>query len=244
MMKKFPVIKTIDDVLPFLCERTEFIITEHQWGISIKCPAPLTDSFTSPESRECNGIKFRLDGRILARPYHKFFHIGEARMRTEDLIASGRFEDKYVILDMPHGSMIHPIVHEDTVFFCTHAGITDIAEQALRFASPVHDSQGAGPWCMDFCHDLAKSNLTAIFEWCPQVEPVQKYPANRLVLTAIRANQTGEYLSYDNMQALASSYYIPMIDTFDGDWTDLPENGNYVIRWNDGMMGKLNARRR
>jgi len=242
-MSKFPTIKTIDDVLPFVKHHEEFTVTEHQWGISIDYQTPDVTTFNTPQARECRGIKFRLDGSLLARPYHKFFNIGGSRMRTEALIASGRFDNKHTILYMPHGSMIHPIVHNDTVFFCTRSGITDVAEQALRFVTPVHDSQNAGPWCTDFCYDLAKSNLTAIFEWCPQVEPVQKYPANRLVLTAIRTNQTGEYLSYDSMRALAGSYYIPMIGSFDGDWTDVAKNESYVIRWNDGMMGKLRNNR-
>jgi len=238
-MTKFPTIETIDDVLPFVQHRDEFDVVEHQWGISIDYQIPEVTTFNTPQARECRGIKFRLDGSILARPYHKFFKIGGSRMRTEELIASGRFDKKYTILYMPHGSMIHPIVHNDTVFFCTRSGITDVAEQALRFATPTDDSQNAGPWCGDFCYDLAKSNLTPIFEWCPQVEPVQQYPANRLVLTAVRTNNTGEYLNYSSMQALAASYYIPMVGTFDSDWTDIPEKGSYVVRWNDGMMGKL-----
>lgn len=243
-MIKFPFIETIDDVLPFVKHQGAFTVTEHQWGTSIDYQYPQAGTFSTPQARECRGIKFGLDGRILARPYHKFFRIGEARMRTEELIAAGRFEDKYTILYMPHGSMIHPIVHNDTVFFCTRSGITDVAEQALRFVTPVHDSQNAGPWCKDFCYDLAKSNLTPIFEWCPQVEPVQKYPANRLVLTAIRTNHTGEYITYDQMQALAGSYYIPMIGSFNGDWTDVAKDESYVIRWNDGMMGKLRKNNR
>jgi len=170
-MKKFPLIKTIDDVLPFVKHREEFVVTEHQWGISIDYNTPLATTFNTPQARECRGIKFHLDGRILARPYHKFFHIGEAQMRVEELLIAGRFEDKLIILDMLHGTMIHPIIIEDTVFFSTRAGITDASEQALRFATPHRDPVGLEPWYVDFCYDLAKSNLTSIFEWCPNWSP-------------------------------------------------------------------------
>ncbi len=243
-MIKFPYIENIDDVLPFVKHREEFVVTEHQWGISIDYQYPQVTTFNTPQARECRGIKFHLDGRLLARPYHKFFKIGEARMRTKELIASGRFEDKYIILDMLFGSMIHPIIIDDTVFFCTRWGITDTAENALRFATPHRDPVGLEPWYVDFCYDLTKSNLTPIFEWCPQKEPWQEHPESKLILTAIRANQTGEYLTYGKMQTLAGPYYIPMIEKFDGSWTDVSENESYVIRWNDGMMGKLRSNRR
>jgi RNA ligase len=243
-MKKFPLIKTIDDVLPFVKHREEFVVTEHQWGTSIDYQTPLSDTFDTPQARECRGIKFHPDGHILARPYHKFFHIGEPRMRANELLIAGRFEDKHIILDMLHGTMIHPIIIEDAVFFSTRAGITDIAEQALRFATPHRDPVGLEPWYIDFCYDLAKSNLTSIFEWCPQLEPIQEHPANKLILTAIRANQTGEYLTYGKMQTLAGPYYIPMIDKLASNWADISVHKTAIIRWNDGMMGKLNARGR
>lgn len=238
-MKKFPLIETIDDVLPFTKHCSEFTTTEHQWGTSIDYRYPQASTLNTPQAHECRGIKFDLDGRILARPYHKFYKIGEAQMRTEALIESGRFDDKYTILGLIIGTMIHPIIVDDTVYFCTRAGITDVAEQALRFATPHRDPVSTEPWYIDFCYDLAKSNLTPIFEWCPQIKFNQERPANNLILTAIRTNNTGEYIIYDQMLALAGSYYIPVIESYDCKWTDVAKDESYVIRWNDGMMGKL-----
>jgi len=249
-MNDFPIIETIDDVLPFVRERKEFVVAERQWGIAIDYQVSMPDSFMTPQARECRGIKFRLDGTLLARPYHKFFNFGEAQMRVEDLLASGRFNDKFDILDKLDGSMIHPIMKDGVVLFCTRMGTTDVAEQALKFAkSHIKNTVRVMPWYMDFCYDLSKSNLTPIFEWCSRKQRiVLDYPKDRLILTAIRVNKTGEYLTRGKMHALASPYYIPMVDIFSGDWEGIEsflkyvhgieEAEGYVIRWHDGTMGK------
>lgn len=249
-MNDFPIIETIDDVLPFIRERKEFVVAERQWGIAVDYQVSMPDSFMTPQARECRGIKFRLDGTLLARPYHKFFNFGEAQMRVEDLLATGRFNDKFDILDKLDGSMIHPIIKDDTVLFCTRMGTTDVAEQALKFAkSHINGTIRVEPWYMDFCYDLSKSYLTPIFEWCSRKQRiVLDYPMDRLILTAIRVNKTGEYLTRGKMHALAAPYHIPMVDIFSGDWEGIDsfltyvhgieEAEGYVIRWHDGMMGK------
>jgi hypothetical protein len=69
-----------------------------------------------------------------------------------------------------------------------------------------------------------------------------------LILTAIRVNKTGEYLTRGKMRALAEPYRIPMVNTFSGDWDGIDEflkyvhgieeSEGYVLRWDDGTMGK------
>lgn len=250
-MTKFPNIETIDDVLPFVEHRDEFVVAEREWGIAIDYQVSMPDSFETPQARECRGIKFALDGTLLARPYHKFFNFGEAQMRVEDLAAAGRFHEKFDILDKLDGSMIHPIVVNGNVLFCTRMGTTDVANQALEFATKMNnrDEVVKNIWYLDFSFDLAKSNLTPIFEWCSRKQRiVLDYPEDQLILTAVRVNKTGEYLGRDSMRNLASAYHIPMVETFPGDWEgieaflehvhNLEEAEGYVVRWNDGTMGK------
>jgi len=245
----FPHIKTIDDVLPFVQHRDEFVVAEREWGIAVDYQVSMPDSFETPQARECRGIKFTLGGKLLARPYHKFFNFGEPQMQIEDLAASGRFHEPFDILEKLDGSMIHPIVVDDEVLFCTRMGTTDVANQALLFATPHRDPVGTEPWYLDFCYDLAKSSLTPIFEWCSrQQRIVLDYPQSQLILTAVRANNTGEYLKRDAMRSLADPYFIPMVDVYTGDWDgihsfmehvrDLQEAEGYVFRWHDGAMGK------
>ena len=241
-MNDFPIIETIDDVLPFVKGREEFVVAERPWGTVIDYQITLPDSFQTPQARECRGIKFRPDGTLLARPYHKFFNFGEPLMRVEDLAAAGRFHEHFLILDKLDGSMIHPIVHEDKVYPCTRMGISDVAAQAFTFM----DGNG---WYLDFCYDLAQSGLTPMFEWCSRKQRiVLDYPEDQLILTAIRVNRTGEYLTWRKMQCLAEPYKIPMVGHWEGEWEDIhafldmvhgiEESEGYVLRWDDGTMGK------
>ena len=49
-MNDFPIIETIDDVLPFVKERTEFAIAERPWGTVIDYHVTLPDSFETPQA--------------------------------------------------------------------------------------------------------------------------------------------------------------------------------------------------
>ncbi len=262
--RKFPIIETLDDVLPAVKGRDEFVVAERPWGTVIDYivvlpdtfPCPVQDTYSLEEQtlammrRECRGIKFYPDGTLAARPYHKFFNLGE-RPETQsiELGEKGRFHDDFVILPKLDGSMIHPIFHpksvdtiSDTVFLCTRMGMTEVAAQAHKFARVGY--------YMDFCHDLLKRGITPIFEWCSRKQRIViDYPIDQLILTAIRINKTGEYLTRLKMRTLADPYNIPMTDLYTGDWDgidkfaetvrDITEEEGYVIRWDDGNMVKM-----
>lgn len=144
-----------------------------------------------------------------------------------------------------HNSMIHPILWNEQVHFCTRMGITDVANQALEYIQ-----SGCEPFYMDFCYDLIQSGMTPVFEWCSRKQRIViDYPQDMLILTAIRRNDTGEYLTRGKMQALSLPYNIPMVDLFDGDWNGIAEFSmhvrnlegaeGYVLRWDDGNMVKM-----
>ena len=250
----FPVIATIDDVLLAVRGRDEFVVAEREWGTVIDYQITLPDSFTGPDAAlraECRGIKFRQDGTLLARPYHKFHNFGEPQMQVADLAAAGRFHEHFIILDKLDGSMIHPIVDwTDTLRFCTRMGVTDVATNAYEYAARFSRIMaGKQPWYLDFCYDLSTSGLTPMFEWCSRKNRiVLDYPDDQLILTAIRKNDTGEYLTWRKMRVLADPYNIPMVGHWDGEWDDIhafldmvhdiEESEGYVLRWDDGTMGK------
>lgn len=256
---KFPAIETIDDVLPAVKGRDEFVVAEREWGTVIDYIVVLPDTFPCPVQethslkeqtlammrRECRGIKFGLDGKILARPYHKFFNLGERQETTSvELGEKGRFHDDFVILPKLDGSMIHPIIYKDDVYLCTRMGLTDVSLMAQ-----AHAVNTDIPY-MDFCYDLGTRGIIPIFEWCSrQQRIVIDYPEDHLTLTAIRLNKTGEYLTRGKMRALAEPYKIPMTDLYNGDWDgidkfaetvrNITEEEGYVIRWDDGNMVKM-----
>ena len=255
-MSQFPTIEKIDDVLPAVKGRDEFVVAEREWGTVIDYQITLPDSFAGPHAAtraECRGIKFHKDGTLAARPLHKFHNLGEPQMQVADLAAAGRFHEHFLILDKLDGSMIHPIVVNESVHLCTHMGITDVSANAQSYIERVNVSRDCGtshcPWYLDFCYDLAMSGMTPVFEWCSRRNRiVLDYPVDNLILTAIRVNRTGEYLTWRKMQCLAEPYKIPMVTHWDGEWDGieafldhvhgLEETEGYILRWDDGTMGK------
>lgn len=93
-------------------------------------------------------------------------------------------------------------------------------------------------------------NVTPIFEWCSRKQPIViDYPEDKLVLTAIRHNITGEYFNYDDLLQIGAEFNIPVVEAFRKTATDLKsfvkyvrgiENmEGYVIRFHSGHMVKL-----
>lgn len=254
-MYKFPHITCLDQVRAAIEGRDEFFVAERDWGYVVNYMVNLIDSFPTPNTkdpelnekykirRECRGIKFDLNGEPLARPYHKFHNLGERAETFPEVIDWDR---KFIILDKLDGSMVHPILVSRDVVLCTKMGITDVVAPVQTFAEMKGHSE---IYYMDFCYDLMKSGMTPIFEWCSRKQRiVVDYPNDMLVLTAVRGIINGEYKIYNQMEALASSYNIPLVKrwegTFDGinsfvEQAQLLEGEEgYVFRFDSGEMFK------
>lgn len=176
----FPHIHHIDDVLPALAGRTEFSIKRGAGYTSIDYNFVLPDTFDCPIRRECRGIKFDGEGRILARPFHKFFNLGE-KPETQALDLS----QPHIVTEKLDGSLVHTAVVANQLVFMTRAGVTDISEAACRIASPALIE-----WCWE-CMDL---DLTPIFEYtAPDNRIVIAYDKPELRLLTVRDSITGEY---------------------------------------------------
>lgn len=226
----------MDQVREAIAARDEFIVAEREWGYVVNYLVNLIDSFPYPDTkdealneryairRECRGIKFGLDGKPLARPFHKFFNVGEKPETLQDRVD---FDRKFITLEKLDGSMIHPIFVEK-VLVCTKMGLTDVAapvqvyaERGLSFV----DGNKAKAWYMDFMYDMMKSKLTPIFEWCSRKQRiVVDYGENdHLVLTAIRGLYDGVYKLHDEMEALALPYNIPVVERWEGTYEGLQQ---------------------
>ncbi|MFN4181023.1 MAG: RNA ligase, partial [Armatimonadota bacterium] len=74
----FKTIHSIDDVLPFVEHKKEIRFTRQPNGARVGCYVFMDGStFDSLEALECRGIAFDEDGKIISRPLHKFFNLGE-----------------------------------------------------------------------------------------------------------------------------------------------------------------------
>jgi RNA ligase len=194
MNYKFPEIRTMDDVLPHIEGRKEFIVAEREYGYVINYVVAMEDTFNmaGPQDlggairRECRGLKFHQDGTIGARPFHKWFNINEREDTQQHVIDLSL---PHTIMEKLDGSMIHPMKVQGNVRWMSKMGITSVAEQVEEFVVDNDKYLDFASWCID-------SNLTSIFEWCSRKQKIViDYPEDRLVLLAVRNNVTGEYLS-------------------------------------------------
>lgn len=252
MKYKFPVITDLSQIEAAIKGRDEFIIAEREFGVVINYLVNLENTFPRMDTkdpelnelyallRECRGIKFGKDGKLIARTLHKFFNLGE---RPETFEANVDFELPYVLFDKLDGSMIHPIIMDGQVVYCTKMGLTDIAMDAQNFAN-------ANGGYNNFCWDLMKNGFTPTFEWCSRSNRiVVDYPNDKLILTAIRNMETGTYASTFAMDTRAEGYGIPVVDQWRGAFNSMSDflekaqalegEEGYVIRFNDGHMLKV-----
>lgn len=204
MHYKFPEIRTINDVLPHIEGREEFIVAEREGYTVINYAVSMEDTFppvnvaggsakmraerslTNRMRRECRGLIFYPDGRIMSRPFHKFFNIGE---REETLPKNVNLTHSHVIFEKLDGSMIRPLLVDGHIRWGTKMGITEVAMQAETFVAKNKKYTDFAAWCIE-------NNLTPCFEWCSlKQQIVIAYPEDKLVLLAVRHNITGEYLN-------------------------------------------------
>jgi RNA ligase len=193
MQYNFPEIRTINDVLPHIEGRSEFIVAEREFGTVINYVVAMADTFNmdGPNDiggairRECRGIKFGLDGNIIARPFHKFFNVGE---REETLQSNLDFSADHSVLTKLDGSMSHPIIFDGEVRWCTKMGLTEIAEYMDKFAerNPKYNS---------FARECFAEGYTPLFEYVgPHNKVVLDYKEENMILLAVRHMITGEYI--------------------------------------------------
>jgi T4 RnlA family RNA ligase len=217
------------------CDGCHRIITIENWKCgSQRCP-PWVDTYEI--RRECRGLVFdKKTGKIISRRYQKFFNLGEIEeTRNIDL------SKPHVILEKLDGSMISVIKHPETkeLVCLTKMGITDTSKNADAFLQ-------SKPHYLKWCSDTLTQNITPIFEWCSRKNRIViDYPEDRLVLTAMRHNHTGEYIPYDQMKKIANFFDIDCVKTVT--LNNLEEVKSFldmegvVIRFDDGNMIKIKA---
>jgi RNA ligase len=188
----FPVINTISDVLPAIAGRDEFVVAERDFGTVINYLVAMPDTFKmeGPDDvmgairRECRGLIFDLEGRIMSRPFHKFFNVNEKEETQAHMLDLSR---PHIVMDKLDGSMIRPVRMDGVVRLATKMGVTDIAIEAERL---IDGNQYA--W-LEYMMD---NGFTPIFEYvAPTNKIVVEYAEAKLILTAVRETVSGAYLN-------------------------------------------------
>lgn len=248
MNYKFPIITHIDDVLPAIVGCSDFIVAKKDGYTVVNYMVAKNDTF--PEvvkefdaiRRECRGIIFCSEtGKILRRPLHKFFNLGE---RTETLPDNIDFKQPHIIMDKLDGSMIVPFMLDGKVRWGTKMGLTEVAAPVEEWVKGHDNYRLLSQMYLD-------NGVTPIFEWCsPQQKIVLPQKEDRLILTAVRETVNGRYAPVDLLKTLSDDWKIEVCPVYDGQSvTDVhrfieetrakTDIEGYVVRFEDGSMTKI-----
>jgi RNA ligase len=201
------------------------------------------DTIGSAVRRECRGITFDEEGKLICRKYHKFFNAGE---KEETQLNKINLYEPHIVLSKLDGSLISSQPTPYGFRLCTKAGITDVAMNAEVFIADK-------PHYARFINKCLLINVNPIFEWCSRKNRVViDYPEDNLILTAMRYNDTGFYLDYEVMKTYADAWNIPVVQAVDGlavqnielfvkqvrEWED---DEGVVVRFGNGHMCKVKS---
>lgn len=257
MMYSFPHITHIDDVLPAIKDSPEFIVAEKDGYKVVNYVVATHDTFpdihgmytlTGPVDpvlnairRECRGLVFDLDGKLINRRYHKFFNVNE---RDETAIHKIDWSRPHVILEKLDGSMVSPCFVHGHLRWMTKMGITDTSMEAEAFVA-------SRPDYVELARYYLANGFTPVFEWCSNKNRiVLDYPEDRLVLTAMREVHFGNYLLQDALEAIGERYGIPVVKVWNAfgnhdilvgairQWEGIE---GVVVRFDDGHMVKIKS---
>jgi RNA ligase len=233
MTEMFPIIKTIDDLLPHIQGNENFSINRKDNYIVIDYILNTPELFKNEWEKECRGIIFdALTGKLLSRPYHKFFNVHE---RPESFIADGPLKP-HVVLEKLDGSMIRCFKAGVNWIWGSKAGETFLTPQVESFVSDK-------PQYMQMVK--ANADCTLIWEWCSRKNRiVVDHPQDRLVLTAIRRNEDGRYLSHATLVGLAKRLNVEVVKEEKIRINEVPTFGDenfegIVVRFDTGHMIKV-----
>lgn len=257
MKHKFLKTTSLDDYLPAMKDKTEFILVQKGWFQVVDYAFSMIDTFQSPNEpgiseeevrnrilrKDLRGIKFDLDGQLIQKPYHKFHNLNE---KEDYQLENIDWSMPHTILEKLDGSMIVPIYHEknDGFRLTTKMGITDVAMKAEVFLAESNKY-----WT--FLRDMHEAGLTPMFEWFSKENRiVVHYPEPFLILTGVRETISGQYLRYEQIEKLSEKYDLPCVKfSYSGKKTqdflesvvDMVGIEGFIVRFDDGHMVKVKS---
>lgn len=199
MKYKFPVIEKFSDIEHAL-DPAYFIVADRgdHKIVNYVCMTPDTfpeiiDGCNIAEiRREFRGLIFDVDGKLIRRPLHKFFNVGE---KTSTQLPNMDISNPHLIYTKLDGSMVAFYRTNECSIWGTKLGNTDIAKQIKFFVDNKTDIS-----YKEFANDLFSDGYTTIFEWLSRSNRIviDNGPEDKLILTAIRNMKTGQYVDIHN----------------------------------------------
>jgi RNA ligase len=184
--------------------------------------------------REIRGLVFDAKShQILSRPFQKFFNINENNETNENNL---KIDKKFWILEKLDGSMCQPLLKptKDSFIlkFSTKMGFDSpitkhiehfLYQQEEEEEYPLIKLNGSDfsyeskekvkEGYLKFCVSWMSKGYTPIFEFCsPKCKIVIDYEKEMLILLAIRHNETGEYISYDELKEIVKEFDVQLVN--------------------------------
>ena len=244
-MNTFPNITYISDVQSKLSNKPEIRFMVQPNGITVACYMFAdSDTFDSPEALECRGIAFDASGKIVSRPLHKFFNVGEKPFTQLDQILKNE-ADIVAIYEKLDGSMIATCdvggKDEWRSKKAFHSEVVNLTKEYVK----------SHPNIEAFAQECVNRGCTAIFELThpsAQIVVTQREPKMRLL--HVRDNVTGEYLLLDRtheIHTLVEQHKIECVVRFYEVWVsdlieslpNMTQQEGYIIQFASGDMVKL-----
>jgi RNA ligase len=241
MHYRFPIIRHLDDVLPHIQTREEFVLAEREGYSVVNYVVAMADTFDMADAddlggairRECRGLIFDRDGNLMSRPFHKFFNINE---REETQAHAVDMSQPHVIMEKMDGSMIRPILVDGYLRLATKMGVTNVAMDAEAWLA------AQDPALKAWLRQCVEDSVTPLFEWVsPFNQIVLAYEEPDLVYLGTRDNATGAYV----MDKSCPFNSVPQYGSVEGNLSDyiarqreLEGREGVIVRFNDGHMFK------
>lgn len=227
----FPEIRHVDDVLPHIGPGIKHIQRDGYSVLDYSYAAP--DTFPNALALECRGLKFDAAGALIARPFQKFFNVGERE--GIDQIA---WSEPHTVFEKLDGSMVHGVMLGGKHVFMTRGGISPQARMAMERAPAA---------VLEASERLAREGMTAIFEFTsPDNKIVVEYSDDAVTLLAVRENVSGRYWSRAEVEGVGvpcAAAFDPVIDpaAFVDGARGLMGAEGFVIAFDNGHRLKIKA---
>lgn len=187
----FPEITHIDQLRAAVGHKEEIRFSEQPNGTTVVCYMVADrDTFDNALARECRGITFDAQGKLICRPLHKFFNLNENAATQEHALP---WDMVQVLMDKVDGSMLTPLILNGELLWKSKKSFdSDVAKMAA-------DHARTQPKLELFAKDWIAKGYTPIFEFVsPDARIVVGYPKPELRLLHLRHMQSGNYLVLHN----------------------------------------------
>ena len=248
----FKRIESIDDLRPAVEHKQEIRFYKQHNGITMSMYLFMdSKTFDSPEAIECRGAAFDENGKIVSRPLHKFFNMGEKDYLTPEKLLEREARGEVVgIYEKLDGSMLATSwVNGEMQWRSKKAFNSEVVKLAKEFLSD-HAHRHVAPAIEEFAFWCAFHGMTAVFELThPQAQIVVPQDMPRIRLLHVRDNVTGEYVLLNKahmVQEMVEELDVPQVNrsdmtlqqAFDTLETMHNQEG-YVVQFSNGDMVKI-----